>query len=111
MSYADLTKRREYHRLYMQEHKKVLTPEQKIKKAKAYKIWSQKNTEKLQAYQHNRYQRDREMMIEQRKKHRRENPEAVKTSKKKYYQENRETVLKAVKEYRDKNPYSTYFSL
>lgn len=93
MPYANLEKRREYHRTYMQTHKQVLTPEQKIKKAEYMKKFSKLNASKLATYQKERQVRDKEKISLRKKKYNGQNPEIRKAQSDSYYQKNREKIL------------------
>lgn len=103
MPHTNLEKRREYLKLYMREHRQVLTPEQKAKKSAYMKKYAEENATKLAEYQKERWLKDKEKISERKKKFAQAHPEIIKARSKKYYEENKEAIKKAVEEYRDKN--------
>ncbi len=103
MPILDLEKRKEYQRLYMREHRQLLTPEQKARKSATSKEWAQRNADKLKEYQRNRQIRDKEKISARKKKYAQEHPEIIQAKSKEYYEKNKEAIKIAVKEYRLKN--------
>ena len=87
----------------MREHRQVLTPEQKSRKAEINKVWRDNNSEKLKNYQKNRWLRDKEKITLRKKKYAIEHPEIIKNRSRKYYEENQESIKRAAKEYRENN--------
>lgn len=105
MPYANLEKRKEYHRNYMREYNKVdkPTPEQKARKAGYMKDYVLRNFSKLAAYQRERQIKDKERIRLRRKEYVRKNKETISEKRRQDYIKNKDNVIHKSKEYYMKN--------
>lgn len=98
MPFSDLNKRKEYHRNYMKEWNKThpLTSEQLLKKKISNEKWTELNSEKLKAYQHERWLKDKDKITMRKNKYYENNPEVRVMQGKNYYKKP-DTKLKIYK--------------
>lgn len=87
MPFSDLLKRKEYHRKYMNEYNKThsLTPAQILKKKLSNENWIKNNSEKLKAYQHERWLKDKEKITIRKNNYYKNNPKVRVMQGKNYY--------------------------
>ncbi len=81
------------------QHHKEHPENRKISRKKYF----EKNKEKILARNKQRYQENRERLLEKVYKHRKENPDKIKEQKSKHYQGHKQEIIQTVKKYRQDN--------